>query len=67
MPGKVPLAHRRRSRKVRTSLVCNVLGLKGCGTFSGRRLVSSYVSVDLGKFWAKVRDLRVVDNWVIEE
>lgn len=50
-----------------TSLVCNVLGLKGCGTFSGRRLVSSYVSVDLGKFWAKVRDLRVVDNWVIEE
>lgn len=67
MFGKVLLVYRRRSRKVRISLVCNVLGLKGCGIFSGRRLVSSYVSVDLGKFWVKVRDLRVVDNWVIEE
>lgn len=52
------LAYGRRSTRVRPSLLWDVLGLKVCGTFSGFYLISSYMSLDSGKFWARVSDLR---------
>lgn len=49
------LAHGGRSKR-------GVLGSRVCGTFSCCYLVSSYMILDSGKFWARVCDLRVVDN-----
>lgn len=50
--------------RVRTSVVWNVLGLRVRGSFRSFRLSSGkqLMSLDSGRFWARVRDLSGTDK-----